>query len=184
MLTRPLLLATAIALLLGGCAYEGSSKLPGVYRIDIQQGNVVDQEMLDQLKPGMDMNQVRYIMGTPVLTEPFHQNRWDYIYSYSEGGKRREQRHVMLFFDGNDKLESIGGDVVPGERPTDDTSLKEPSRTVEVPLKDDNQGIIGTIINAIPFVGDDGPQPKRPTPPPQQQTPAPPTAEPDTSPAP
>ncbi len=183
MLTRPLAAlcgAVLISLILGGCSYEGTRKLPGVYRIDIQQGNVVDQDMLDQLKPGMGMQQVRYIMGTPVIVDPFHQHRWEYIFSYSEGGKQREQRHITLYFDPETKkLERVGGDIEVTERTPDDIT-KEPSRTVEVPLRDDNEGFFGTIFGAIPFLGDDGPTPNKQPPP--REPPEPPAVETDSLP--
>ena len=142
---------------LQGCSYEGGAKLPGVYRPDIQQGNVIDQEMVDKLKPGMDKTQVRFIMGTPVIVDPFHDDRWEYIYTYSEGGAPREQRHITLYFK-DDKLAYLDGDVVTSLRkPTDD--LENTSQTVDVPLKQKKNGFFEKIINAIPFIGDDEPQP-------------------------
>ena len=67
-------------LALAGCSF------PGVYKIDIQQGNVVTQDMIDQLRPGMTRRQVRFIMGNPLLVDTFHANRWDYLYSLQPGG--------------------------------------------------------------------------------------------------
>jgi outer membrane protein assembly factor BamE len=61
-----------LGLLLSACSYNGSVNLPGVYRIDIQQGNVLEQPMLDKLKAGMDKNLVEFILGTPALIDPFH----------------------------------------------------------------------------------------------------------------
>ncbi|MEX2524194.1 MAG: outer membrane protein assembly factor BamE [Gammaproteobacteria bacterium] len=173
MLKKSLFLLAGISLILGGCAYEGTNKLPGVYRIDIQQGNVVDQDTLDQLRPGMPMHQVRFIMGTPIIVDPFHQSRWDYVYSYSEGGKRREQRRITLHFRDN-KLDSIDGNVVTGVRKSDDGPLKEPSRTVEVPLRK-GDGIFSGLFDFLPFIGDDGPKPKRRP----RQEPVPPAVETD-----
>ncbi|OOZ41755.1 hypothetical protein BOW53_02660 [Solemya pervernicosa gill symbiont] len=83
-----------------------------VHKIDIQQGNVVSQEMLDKLKPGMSKRQVRYALGTPLITDTFHQDRWDYVYSLSEGGKLKEKRRVSLFFE-EEKLSRIEGDMRP-----------------------------------------------------------------------
>src|SRR5690606_17744119 len=62
-------------LAIAGCSF------PGVYKIDIQQGNVVTQDMINQLRPGMTRRQVRFIMGNPMITDTFHPNRWDYLYS-------------------------------------------------------------------------------------------------------
>lgn len=88
--------------------------LPGLstYRIDIQQGNVVTQEMISKLKPGMTRQQVRFVLGTPPVVDPFRQDRWDYVYYYNKGGKLTEHRRLVLLFDG-DILKRIEGDVVP-----------------------------------------------------------------------
>ena len=93
---------------LAGCSF------PGVYKIDIQQGNVVTQDMIDQLRPGMTRRQVRFIMGNPLLTDTFHSNRWDYLYSLQPGGGERLQERVSVIFDGNDQLVGLSGDFMPG----------------------------------------------------------------------
>ena len=67
-------------------SFDGGYNMPLLYKIDVQQGNVIEQEMLDKLQPGMDKGQVKFIMGTPVIVDPFHSERWEYIYSYQEGG--------------------------------------------------------------------------------------------------
>lgn len=92
---------------LSGCSF------PGVYKIDVQQGNVVTQEMVDQLRPGMTTRQVRFIMGTPLVEDTFHPNRWDYIYSMRAGHRERTQERVSLNFE-NDLLVGLSGDFVPG----------------------------------------------------------------------
>lgn len=106
---------TAVVILAGCAAYNW--KLPGVYRVDIQQGNVIEQSMLDQLRPGMDKSQIRYIMGSPAIIDPFHTQRWEYLYSYDDGGAfgRREQRHITLHFDKNERLARVSGDIKPGD---------------------------------------------------------------------
>ncbi|HUW51113.1 MAG TPA: outer membrane protein assembly factor BamE [Sulfuricella sp.] len=81
------------------------------YRIDIQQGNVVTQEMVAKLKPGMTKSQVRFIMGTPLITDAFHADRWDYVYRFQKAGKLTEERKMALFFE-QDKLHRVQGDVV------------------------------------------------------------------------
>lgn len=96
------------ALGLAGCSF------PGVYKIDVQQGNVVTQEMVNQLRPGMTTRQVRFIMGTPLIQDTFHPERWDYLYSMKAGHQEREQERVVLTFE-NDLLVGLGGDFVPGE---------------------------------------------------------------------
>ncbi len=82
-------------LLLSGCAFFH------MYRQNIQQGNVMCAASIEQLKPGMTTDQVLYILGTPVLSNTFQPNRWDYVYTYKPGGKPRSQYHVTLIFAGN-----------------------------------------------------------------------------------
>ncbi len=87
-----------------------------LYKIDVQQGNVVTQEMLDQLKLGMSARKVRFIMGTPLLRDSFHPNRWDYLFSFKAGSSaNHQQRVISLFFDPNQQLIKIAGDVEAGE---------------------------------------------------------------------
>ena len=95
-------------LVLAGCSF------PGVHKIDIQQGNVVSQDMVDQLLPGMTTRQVRFIMGTPLITDTFHSNRWDYLYSIQLAGGTRKQERISLIFDENNQLQGLSGDFVPG----------------------------------------------------------------------
>ena len=77
------------SLLLSGCA---------VYKIDVRQGNIVTQEMLDQLELDMPAKKVQFIMGTPIMVDVFHQQRWDYLYSLQAGAGERQQRQISLFF--------------------------------------------------------------------------------------
>jgi outer membrane protein assembly factor BamE len=82
------------------------------YRIDIQQGNVVTQEMLAKLKAGMTRSQVRFALGSPLVVDAFHTDRWDYVYSFQRQGKDTERRRITVIFD-EDKLIRIDGDVLP-----------------------------------------------------------------------
>ena len=84
------------------------------HRIDIQQGNYVDQEMVAKLKPDMTRSQVRFILGTPLVADVFHPNRWDYVYLTGKAGEVRRQRRITAVFDG-DKLKHIDGDVLVNE---------------------------------------------------------------------
>lgn len=81
------------------------------YRIDVRQGNMVTQEMVAQLKPGLTKDQVRFILGTSLLTDIFHADRWDYVYRLQPGEGEVQQRHLVVFFD-EGKLVRVGGDVV------------------------------------------------------------------------
>ena len=112
--SHPYLIAlVAIVAVASGC--QSVPMLPGLstYRIDIQQGNVVTQDMIDKLKPGMTRQQVRFVMGTPPIADPFHKDRWDYVYYLNRAGKIVEHRRLVLLFDG-DLLKRVEGDVVIG----------------------------------------------------------------------
>jgi len=88
------------------------TSLPKVYKIDIQQGNEITSEMLMTLKPGMTKPQVRFILGTPLIQDTFHSERWDYVYIMRVDEILIEQRHVILNFV-DEKLKNITGEVVP-----------------------------------------------------------------------
>ena len=96
--------------------FAGCRQLPDVptiispYRIDIQQGNLVTQDMVSKLKPGMTRSQVRFALGSPLVVDPFRTDRWDYVYTLQKQGRQFERRQVTVIFDG-DKLASIEGDV-------------------------------------------------------------------------
>lgn len=107
-LLLPLLIISTA--LISGCG----SSLPTVkpFKMDIQQGNVVTSKMLLQLKPGMTKSQVRFIMGTPLVVDSFHKDRWDYFYQMRQAGKIVEQRRVILDFE-KELLTKVRGDVVP-----------------------------------------------------------------------
>lgn len=128
---KHLVLITCLAsLALSGCSMQRlKESLPGVYKIDIHQGNIVSQEMVDQLRPGMNKRQVAFIMGTPLLQDPFHDSRWDYLYSNEPGGKERLQKRISLIFD-HDELVGVQGDFRPGNLPSIETAK---DMTVTIP---------------------------------------------------
>jgi len=104
------LMATASLVVIAGC-----NIMPQVtpYRMEIQQGNFVTQEMVGQLKPGMTKDQVRFVLGTPLIVDPFHSERWDYVFSRTpENSTQYEQRRITVFFDGSGALQRMEGDVV------------------------------------------------------------------------
>lgn len=80
------------------------------YRIDVQQGNVVTQEAIAKLRPEMTRAQVKFVLGTPLVTDTFHPDRWDYFYKFDKAGNPREQRRLTLVFR-DDTLKHILGDV-------------------------------------------------------------------------
>ena len=107
-LCRTLCLLAALAAL----AACGVPRLVTPYRMEIQQGNYVSQDMVSQLKPGMTREQVRFVMGTPLVADIFHADRWDYVYYRDVQGRGREARKIALLFE-NGRLARVVGDVTP-----------------------------------------------------------------------
>ena len=105
-------LAIASFLVISGCNNIGSMDFPGVYKISIPQGNIITQEMVDQLRPGMTKRQVIFVMWTPLVRDPYHQDRWDYVYNFQPGGGERGQERLSVLFE-NDQLVSLSGDFEP-----------------------------------------------------------------------
>ena len=108
-------------------AMSGCSSVPRIvneYKIDVQQGNVLTQEMVSQLKPGLTKDQVRFVLGTSVLMDMFHANRWDYVYWLKKGSTGTVvMRKFSTYFDSYDRLERVTGDV---------TAAQASDETVEV----------------------------------------------------
>lgn len=113
MFIRNTVILGSLAVILAACNNVASLDFPGVYKIGIPQGNIITQEMVDQLRPGMTKRQVIFVMGTPLVRDPYHQNRWDYVYNYQPGGGVRGQERITVLFDDNDQLISFSGDFVP-----------------------------------------------------------------------
>jgi len=112
---RALILAAPIAL--AACS---PPNLIRPYRMEIQQGNYISQEMVSQLKLGMSKDQVRFVLGTPLVADIFHADRWDYVYFRDVQGRGREERKIAVVFE-NGKLARVVGDVVPAA-PKDETA--------------------------------------------------------------
>ncbi len=93
MRTILILISFIVSLNLTGCS---------AYKIDIQQGNTIEEDKLNQLKPGMTKQQVQFLMGTAMLIDPFHPQRWEYVYSFRKGGEKAMQRKriTLTFKDG------------------------------------------------------------------------------------
>ena len=85
--------------------------LPETYRQDISQGNEIAPEMLLEIKPGLNKSQVRFVLGTPLIQDSFHKDRWDYIYVIRKEGKFIESRHLVLTFK-KDMLVKLTGDLI------------------------------------------------------------------------
>ena len=106
----------AIVLFIAGC----SALTP--YRLPIQQGNIVSAESLAKLKSGMSKNQAAQILGTPLLNDVFHANRWDYVHYLNKRGKISEQNHVALVFE-EEKLARLVGSGLPALEPMAEPEL-------------------------------------------------------------
>jgi outer membrane protein assembly factor BamE len=118
---RHWLLAGAIAasLCLGACSSIGNSTRGALtavtpYKVEVVQGNFVSKEQVAALKPGMSRQQAREILGTSLLTDVFHSNRWDYVFTIRRQGVEPQQRRLTLYFNG-DVLDRFEGDPMPSE---------------------------------------------------------------------
>ena len=117
-----------LSLLVTAC----SPSLPSIkpYKMPIQQGNLVTSKMMMQLKPGMTKTQVRFVMGTPLITDSFHKDQWDYFYQMEKDGAIIEKRRVILMFE-KDLLAKVKGDVIPANANVN----KNEDRQEIVPIK-------------------------------------------------
>ncbi len=111
---RILILMIASLCLLSGCGIS-NIKIPKLYKVAIQQGNVITQDMVDKLKPGMTRRQVAFVMGEPVIQDPFDDTKWVYLYSIDVPGVFSQESLLILFFDENDLLTVISGDYAPSD---------------------------------------------------------------------
>ena len=126
---RTLLLALVAAAALPGCKslVSEAPKVPGItpYRMVIQQGNFISQEMVQQLKPGMTKEQVRFVLGTPLVTDIFHADRWDYVFFREMPDGKKEQRNLSVVFE-KDRLARVLGDLMPADGKPPQASGFEP----------------------------------------------------------
>ena len=121
-LFRPLL-ASCLLIALAGCG--SNFGFPGVYRINVEQGNLVDQEMVDQLKPQMTRRQVRFVLGTPIIEDTFNADRWDYVHLVRLGNENLSRSQLTVIFDG-DVLVDVEGDLVGENWPEEDAETETP----------------------------------------------------------
>ena len=135
-------LLICLSVTLGAC-----SLVPDIYKIDVQQGNVIEDDMLSKLHPGMTKRQVKYVLGTPVIVDVFHQDRWDYLYSFKHGGEIRKQHHISLFFK-DDKLVRLEGDVKPENG---NLVMQAQKEMPDVSIEDKSTGFIDYMKNTFYF---------------------------------
>ncbi len=141
--------STLAVLLLAGCStvdtYLPSARSFGVYKLDINQGNYITQDQVDKLKVGQSRQQVRTILGTPLVTDIFHDNRWDYVYEFIRQGHVTEHRTFTVYFN-EDKLARWEGDemptsVVEANRAAAEKSMREP--------KSNDDSFFGPVLRGI-----------------------------------
>ncbi|SFD13559.1 Beta-barrel assembly machine subunit BamE [Cupriavidus sp. OV038] len=168
----------AAAVLAGACsAYDSTSRKVAdaitPYRINIVQGNFVSREAASQLREGMTRDQVRFLLGTPLLTDVFHGNRWDYVFSFRRGSTPVvQQRRYTVFFDG-DKLVKFGGDELPSEY-----ELIAEIDGMKAALRNQTPGKIVTSSSSAPADAPATPAPAAPAGAADSAAPVPPTAAP------
>ena len=153
-LMRKLLIPIGLiaTLFLAACSSDPVvNRLPFVYRISIQQGNVITEEMVNQLRVGMNKRQVQFILGSPLLTDPFHAQRWDYVYRLAPGSSRKikpsDQRLTLLFED--DKVASITGTMLPNPQP----DAIPPNRQVTVVVPPQEPESVGILTRLWRWMG-------------------------------
>ena len=156
------LLILMLLLVSAGCSHPVLPSLPTpgvpfVHKIDIQQGNVVTQEMVAQLRLGMNKKKVRFVMGTPIIQDTFHSNQWDYVYTFHEGGGGTERRLITVIFNDAGQLINVEGDIKPalGRLEVD----KHQDTSVQVP-DEYEQGLLSKLKDSMPFTGKDEPKPE------------------------
>lgn len=125
---RPLILLLAASMLLGGCNL--------IYKQNVQQGNALEQEDLDELYIGMNRRQVLFVLGTPSIRDPFHHDRWDYVQTYSRRGGPLVQRTVTLRFD-NDALAEIIGADNPFDTPIEETAALDKDAAEKIDVEEE-----------------------------------------------
>lgn len=121
-------------------------KLPFVYKMTVQQGNIVTEEMVDRLEPGMSKSQVRFLLGTPMLTDLFHADRWDYTYTIRRGHDEMQLTRLTLLFQ-EDELVRVEGDLRPDPNRA---ARREPGDLlVAVPDWEDKRGFLAKAASKL-----------------------------------
>lgn len=156
-------IAAAASLALAGCSTIGKGlesigsvteiipraldKAPLIYRPTIVQGNLVDQQQINKLEPGMSKRQVAFLMGTPMLSDVFHVDRWDYPYTTGVGSTPSEIKHFTVYFE-NDRLVRTSGDYRP--EPTGASEEKKRDVVVSVPdWEGDDTTLFGRVLRTV-----------------------------------
>ncbi|MGB5261592.1 MAG: outer membrane protein assembly factor BamE [Gammaproteobacteria bacterium] len=121
-----------------------------VHRIDVQQGNVITQNMVNQLKPGMSRLQAQFVLGSPMVADVFHQDRWDYLYLLKTGQGKVTREHVSLYFE-DDALVRISGTLRPQELAEQEQTTDDRVTLVVPPQERVSPGILNRVWHWVTF---------------------------------
>lgn len=136
-LASRIFLALIVATSLSACS---SFRFPGVYKVGIQQGHIITEEMVSQLKLGMSKRQVRFVLGNSLVPNTFNDDRWDYPYSVRRGSQGEITQYLYTVYFENDKLVKTEGDYLPGKAPLSgeksEKYLDDMNRDVPVPTEE------------------------------------------------
>ena len=143
-------LLVGLSLGLAGCSSWRDFSL--VHKPDIQQGNIITPEMVAELKLGMSKRQVRFVLGTPILIDVFHQERWDYTFTMKKRNEPLEIKRFTVYFK-NDELVDYEGDIKPAE--TLDSGKGQQEIIVSVPDYKGDKGLVERGLNLIGIDLDD-----------------------------
>jgi outer membrane protein assembly factor BamE len=161
---RTCLVVASAALGLAGCAQMTApfdTYLPyisqfGVYKIDINQGNFISQDMVDKLKEGQTKQQVRLVLGTPLIASVFRENRWDYLYEYRKDGRLQTHRQFTVYFK-DDALTRWEGDEMP--KSVQELNRTAATRALPEDVYGEDAGFIGKVIDWFNKLGSPTAQP-------------------------
>ncbi|MFO1415578.1 MAG: outer membrane protein assembly factor BamE [Burkholderiales bacterium] len=129
----------------------------GVYKIDINQGNYLSQDMVDKLKVGQTKPQVKAALGTPLVTSVFRDNRWDYVYQFQSAGRVRENRQFTVYFNKDETLARWEGDEMP--QSVQDLNRIAATRVLPEDPYGQDAGLIGKVIDFFRNIWDPGAPP-------------------------
>jgi outer membrane protein assembly factor BamE len=160
---RLVLISALCSSFLGGCSLVETVQKFGPYSMNVQQGNALDAESIARLKPGLSRSQVRFLLGTPLLVDPFRTDRWDYVYLFYQAGTLTERKRLALFFT-DDTLSRVEGDV-PAEVSTAFSAVVPTPAVADIPPAPAAAASQPTEAVASPVPADSA-QPVSPVPPP------------------
>ncbi|MAH73023.1 MAG: hypothetical protein CBC09_02905 [Cellvibrionales bacterium TMED49] len=104
------IIAICMSLALPACS---TPQFPSVHKVSIQQGNIVTQEMVNQLEPGMTKVQVKFVLGTPLIKDSFNQNHWVYLFNVTDARLQKKEKRLEVYFSEQDRLSGLRGDYHP-----------------------------------------------------------------------